>query len=87
MRENGDMARGWESKSVESQQESSQSEGGPSSPNELSAEAAQALRKRECLRLSRTRILHDLDGCTHERYRRQLNEALAHIERELAAGR
>lgn len=81
------MARGWESKSVESQQESSQPEGGSSCLDGPGVEAAQALRKRECLRLSRTRILHDLDGCTHERYRRQLTEALAHIERELAAGR
>lgn len=80
------MARGWESKSVESQQDSAQSEGELRSGESPGPVQSEALRKLECLKLSRTRILHDLDTCTSARYREQLRAALAHIERELSSG-
>lgn len=80
------MARGWESKSVESQQEAAQSEARLRSGERPDPERIEALRKLECLKLSRTRILHDLETCSSARYREQLQAALDHIERELASG-
>ncbi len=76
------MARGWESKAVESQiEEAAQTDdrGGP-----LNSEQAELRKKREGLLLTRTRLLHELNAARHPRHRMILQEALEHIERELA---
>ena len=80
-----DMARGWESKSVESQIDS--------------AAAAQAVRLAERKRievneeegkiqgfmLSRTRVLNDIHSASNPRYVQQLERALAFLDQQIAA--
>jgi hypothetical protein len=77
------MARGWESKSVEDQIEAAQLRGN-STFTELTPEQAARLREVESLRLSRTRVLHDLEAAGNPRYRTMLMAALAHLDGKLA---
>ena len=74
------MARGWESKSVESQMDDGRrrSEGPQRSREELDVE-----RKRESLELSRRNIARDLSTARTETHRRALENALGFIESEL----
>jgi len=77
------VARGWESKSVESQIEDAEDR--PRSPQRrLSPEEIERQRKLDGLRLSRTRVVHDLEAARNPRYRTQLEAALAHLDREIA---
>ena len=78
------MARGWESKSVESQIESADARRGQHWVR-LTAEQIELQRKRDSLLLSRTRVLHDLENCRDERYRKTLAEGLSYLEAQLAA--
>lgn len=73
------MARGWESKDVESQQEQREA---ARKPGELMSDAAQ---QRKSLELQRKRIVGELERATHERYRWQLEDAIAHLDKQLAA--
>lgn len=82
-----DMARGWESKSVEDQveQRSSEASSGTAAPQDARAKTAQAarMRERQALELQRERIL---DERTSNPIRRQaLEAALSEIEAKLAA--
>jgi hypothetical protein len=77
------MARGWESKSVESQMETAATRRTEPVIG-LSVEEAQLLRQQESLKLSRTRILNDLEKATHPRYREQLKAALLHLDQKLS---
>jgi hypothetical protein len=80
------MARGWESKSVESQIESAaEFRQAASASAQVTAEQITRERERNTLRLSRTRVLHDLETATNARYREQLKAALQHLEKKLAA--
>jgi len=78
------MARGWESKDVESQVEAkksvSESEGkGPRTSEQVLRE-----QERRGLHLSRTRILNDLQNATNPNHRKTLEAALAHLEKKIA---
>ena len=78
------MARGWESKDVESQVEATQapkekSGSGPKSPEQLKLE-----QERKDLQLSRTRIVNDLASATHPNHRKSLEAALAHLDKKIA---
>ena len=78
------MARGWESKDVESQVEETQapkqkSGSGPKTPEELKREE-----ERKDLQLSRTRIANDLASATHPNHRKSLDAALAHLDKKIA---
>jgi hypothetical protein len=78
------MARGWESKSVESQME--QAESKAKARTSRPARTDQQLRierERESLQMSRKRVLHDIEAATHARYRAQLEAALGYLERRL----
>lgn len=77
------MARGWESKDVESQQELAEERRRLASVPQLTV--AEKLRKQEIesLQLSKTRVLTDLARATHPRHRVQLEAALAHLEERL----
>ena len=75
------MARGWESKSVESQIESAQSQ--PEGRREMSPQVATASRKKETLLLARTHLQKRLECCSHPRYQAMLETALADLERQL----
>jgi hypothetical protein len=78
------MARGWESKSVESQIESAESRRAASQIAKISPIEAQRLQQRESLLLSRTRVLRDLEHASNPRYRKILEEALRHLDQKLA---
>ena len=78
------MARGWESKEVESQIESAQSKRAAARHAPLTNEQIRNQQQRESLEMSRTRVLRDLETVTHDRYREQLQSALKHLEQKLA---
>ncbi len=77
------MARGWESKDVESQVEATQApqqkQVGPKSPEQIQRE-----QQRKDLQLSRTRIVNDLASATHPHHRKSLEAALAHLDKKIA---
>ena len=79
------MARGWESKSVESQIESAESrpKRGIGDGPVLSAAQIKLLRQRENLTLSRTRVLHDLEASKNPRYVKLLHRELKVLEEML----
>ncbi|MEZ5353351.1 MAG: hypothetical protein R2762_12000 [Bryobacteraceae bacterium] len=78
------MARGWESKDVESQQELREAERRARAEAPVSAEEAERRQKRASLELSRARVAADLDRARHPRHKAQLQAALAHLDGELA---
>jgi hypothetical protein len=78
------MARGWESKSVESQIESAESRRAASRETEISIVEAERIQQRQSLLLSRTRVLRDLEHANNPRYRKILEAALKHLEEKLA---
>lgn len=78
------VARGWESKSVESQMESAERSPKPPAGNSLNPQELQTERKRDSLLLHRTRVLRDLENCHEDRYRKTLNEGLTYLEQQLA---
>ena len=79
------MARGWESKSIESQQaEAEARREAPNAPGMTDAERDREA-KRLKLGLSRARVLQDLQTACHANHRAMLEQSLAFIERELAA--
>jgi hypothetical protein len=55
------------------------------SKQQLTPEQAALAKKRDALLLHRTRVLHDLETCHEERYRKTLTEGLAYLEAELTA--
>jgi len=81
---NGGMARGWESKSVESQIESAETLIRPSFDERMPAEEMELLRKKESLKLSRTRVLRELEASQNPRYRNLMQKALADLNSELS---
>ncbi len=79
------MARGWESKSVESQMESVEERRKSSQAARLSAEQIARQRERESIELSRTRVLQDLASATSPRYRELLQKSLKFLDEKIAA--
>jgi hypothetical protein len=77
------MARGWESKDVESQVETKKTVEEPLSNGQKSQ--AQLIREQERrgLQLSRTRILNDLEIATNPHHRQSLEAALAHLDEKI----
>lgn len=77
------MARGWESKSVESQMEEMADRRKAARVIPPTAEEIRVARERESLELSRARVVRDLENAANPRYRAQLEAALAHLDRKL----
>ncbi len=77
------MARGWESKSVQEQIAAARARGGDAKPR-LTPEQLAVAKKCDSLLLHRTRVLHDLENCHDERYRKTLSDGLAYLEAELS---
>jgi hypothetical protein len=77
------MARGWESKSVESQIEERamprQRQG-----DDAEREQLERRRKRESVELSRRRIMHELETSRSAVHRAALENALKHLDDELS---
>jgi hypothetical protein len=78
------MARGWESKSVESQMETSQSNKEETGKKRLSPELAAAMRKKETVLLARAHLQQQMQLSQHPRRLEMLANALADLEKKLA---
>ncbi|HUB03389.1 MAG TPA: hypothetical protein VL983_11900 [Terriglobales bacterium] len=78
------MARGWESKSVEQQQEERVA-GPKTSQLRLTPAQKETNRKREGLLLSRKRLVGQLQSSTHPAHRKMIEQSLAEIDRQLAS--
>ena len=76
------MARGWESKSVESQQDDLARQ--PVSHAPITAEAAERQTERATLMLARTRALADLQHACAAAHRAMLEQAIAELDARLA---
>jgi hypothetical protein len=78
------MARGWESKSVEQQQDearsASKNKRTPLSPTQIAA-----LQKLKTLELSKNRIRQQLQATSNPRHLQMLESALADLEKQIAA--
>lgn len=77
------MARGWESKSVEAQQDEAAQEASKSRIR-LSPEQAARSRERENLRLSRQRVVQQIESSQNPRHRKILEDALAELDQKLS---
>ena len=79
---NSCVARGWESKSVELQQDDARSAAAPN--RHLTSEQREVESRKEGLKLSRSRILEQLHAAENPRYRKTLEQALAVLEEQIA---
>jgi hypothetical protein len=86
-RYNWSMARGWESKSVEAQIDMAEVHRAAPTEKEHDSAALEAVRKRESLLLSRTRVVRDMENAQNPRYKAVLSKALADLEAQLSAVR
>jgi hypothetical protein len=77
------MARGWESKSVEAQQDAAAS-ARPTGPPVSASEAARQS-QRALLMLARSRALADLQRACVAAHRSMLEQAIVELERRIAA--
>jgi hypothetical protein len=75
------VARGWESKSVELQQNDARSTA-ESKPHLTPEQRANESRK-EGLKLSRSRVLEQLNSAQNPRYRKILEDALAVLDEQI----
>ena len=75
------MARGWESKSVEAQQEEASRDRVPK--RQLSPAEQAAAERRAALQLTRARTAADLERATALHHRQMLERALAAIDEQL----
>ena len=79
------MARGWESKEIESQIEAAETRSLRSAEPRLTPEQLARERELESLKLSRIRVLQDIASCTHAGYRVMLDRSLAFLDEKIAA--
>ena len=77
------MARGWESKSVELQQEDASASTAEYKPR-LTPEQREIESRKEGLNLSRSRILEQLHSTENPRYRKLLEQSLAMLDEQIA---
>jgi len=78
------MARGWESKAVESQIESAEAEHSRSRRVQVNPEQLRRQRERESIELSRTRVLQDLASAANPKYRELLQRSLQYLNEQIA---
>ncbi len=83
MREPESMARGWESKAIESQQESVLERSQRKMPG-LTPAQMQLDTKRDSLELQRKRVTRELEACRNDRVRKTLEDGLAYLNGQLA---
>jgi len=76
------VARGWESKSVELQQDDARTIA-ESKPH-LTREQITNESRKQGLKLSRSRVLEQLNSVENPRYRKSLEEALAVLDEQIA---
>jgi hypothetical protein len=78
------MARGWESKSVEQQQEEMADRRNAIHSSASPAEQLRA-RKRDGLLLSRTRLTQQLQAAANPRHRQMLQQPIAEVNAQLSS--
>jgi len=78
------MARGWESKSVEQQQEE-MSQRRETARSPISSAEQQRNRKRDGLLLSRQRLTQSLQTACNPRHRQMLEQSIAELDRQLSS--
>jgi hypothetical protein len=78
------MARGWESKSVEAQIDMAEVHRATTSQKRIDSAALEAIRKRESLLLSRTRVVREMENSQNPRYKAVLLKALSDLETQLS---
>lgn len=78
------MARGWESKDVESQLDNAEHRKQHSHLPHLSPEERQKLIRREQLEMDRVRVMGELQRACNPRFKGQLESELAFLEQELS---
>lgn len=78
------MARGWESKDVESQVQDRKTVAENSGREQKTEEQLRREHEKRGLALSRTRILNDLNNATHPNHRKSLEAALEHLDKKIA---
>jgi hypothetical protein len=76
------VARGWESKSVELQQEDARSAGQPNP--RLTPQQKEIESRKQGLQLSRSRILQQLQSAANPHYRTVLQQALAELDEQIS---
>jgi hypothetical protein len=79
------MARGWESKDVESQVEEKRPEKSPSDKPQKTQVQLDKEREIQGLELSKKHILADLESATHPNHRKSLEAALEHLNAKIAS--
>lgn len=79
------MARGWESKEIESQIEAAQARASHAHEPRVNPEELRRQRERESLELSRTRVMQDLAAARNPKYREILERSLRFLEEKIAA--
>jgi len=83
LRYNPDMARGWESKSVEDQISAREAEAQRSAKTTFTPQQRELQSKRDGLQLLRTHTLAAIQSTRNDAYRKQQEHALAHLDAEL----
>lgn len=79
------MARGWESKSVESQIEAGGQYRKASPAKVITPEELNLVRQKESLILTRTRVMRDIETSSNPRYRTLMEKTLAELNAKLSA--
>ncbi|HEY3581815.1 MAG TPA: hypothetical protein VGK82_14775 [Pyrinomonadaceae bacterium] len=77
------MARGWESKAVADQIEEGESRPAPRTRAEASPEQRQLKERLDSLRLSKSRLLQQLERARHPAHRNVLLNGLKAVEKEI----
>jgi len=80
---NESMARGWESKSVESQMDAQEQTSSPASKAPLTEEQKSEKRQREILLLARTNLVRQLEATTNESHAQALRQALTDLDEKI----
>ena len=78
------MARGWESKLIETQIDMAEDRTAVARAKVLSQVSLDLLRKKESILMSRTRVVRDLETAQNPRYRAVLSKALADLDAQLS---
>jgi hypothetical protein len=79
------VARGWESKSVEDQQDAAARDRAARQAPALTPEQQARAQQREGLRLARASTLATLQTACNPRHRAQLEATLAHLDAQISA--
>lgn len=79
------MARGWESKSIEDQQEAAAARRASQAAPAVSSADAARQQERDALHLARARVLSDLQRACRPAHRGMLEQALADVDAKIDA--